>query len=97
MRPLPTLALFREAKAVNEFVLSGLVKRRAELAGDIQRTRQTPRKMDLDLESLNATIVQCDPNFQGETIKPNALRPPKDRHNRGRRSRLLPRSVPQAS
>jgi hypothetical protein len=35
------LALFHEAKAMNEFVLSGLVKRRAELAGDIERAHET--------------------------------------------------------
>src|SRR5258708_19293372 len=97
MRPLPTLAFFREAKAVNEFVLSGLVKRRAELAGDIERTRETLRKMDLDLESLNATIVQFDPNFQVETIKPKAFRPPKDWSNRGQMSRLILSVLRQAS
>jgi hypothetical protein len=40
---------------VNEFVLNGLVKRRAELAGDIERTHEALRKMVLDLESLDAT------------------------------------------
>src|SRR5713101_5989987 len=30
IRSLPTVALFPEAEAVNEFVLSGLVKRRAQ-------------------------------------------------------------------
>lgn len=33
--------------------------------------------MVLDLESLDATIVQFDPDFQVETIKPKAFRPPK--------------------
>ena len=40
---------------MNEFVLNGLVKRRAELAGDIERTHEALRKMVLDLESLDAT------------------------------------------
>jgi hypothetical protein len=35
----------------------GLVKRRAELAGDIERTHEALRKMVLDLESLDATPV----------------------------------------
>jgi hypothetical protein len=48
---------------MNEFVLNGLVKRRAQLAGDIENAHEALRKMVLDLESLDATIVQFDPNF----------------------------------
>ena len=51
---------------MNAFVLSGLVKRRAQLAGDIENTHEALRKMVLDLESLDATIVQFDPDFQVE-------------------------------
>jgi hypothetical protein len=72
---------------VNEFVLNGLVKRRAELAGDIENTHEALRKMVLDLENLDATIVQFDPDFKVETIKPKAFRPPKDWSNRGQMSR----------
>src|SRR5258708_12034235 len=74
---------------MNEFVLNGLVKRRAELAGDIENTHEALRKMVLDLESLDATIVQFDPDFQVETIKPKAFRPPKDWSNRGQMSRII--------
>jgi hypothetical protein len=42
---------------MNEFVLNGLVKRRAQLAGDIENTHEALRKMVLDLESLDATIA----------------------------------------
>src|SRR6266478_3698210 len=44
-------------------VLSGLVTRRAQLAGDIENTHEALRKMVLDLENLDATIVQFDPDF----------------------------------
>ena len=40
---------------MNAFVVSGLIKRRAELAGEIERTREALRKMVLDLENLDAT------------------------------------------
>ena len=62
---------------MNTIVLSGLVKRRAELAGDIERTHEALRKMVLDLESLDATILQFDPDYRVETIKAKTFRPPK--------------------
>ena len=55
---------------MSELVISGLIKRRAQLAGDIENTHEALRKMVLDLESLDATIVQSDPDFQVETIRP---------------------------
>jgi len=82
---------------MNEFVLNGLVKRRAQLAGDIENTHEALRKMVLDLESLDATIVQFDPDFQVETIKPKAFRPPKDWSNRGQMSRIILSVLRQAS
>jgi hypothetical protein len=74
---------------MNAFVVSGLVKRRAELAGEIERTHETLRKMVLDLENLDATILQLEPDFRVETIKPKAFRPPKDWSNRGQMSRIV--------
>src|SRR5205809_5915225 len=55
---------------MNAFVVSGLIKRRAELAGDIERAHEVLRKMVLDLENLDATILQFEPDFKVETIKP---------------------------
>jgi len=37
---------------MNEFVLNGLVRRRAQLAGDIENTHDALWKMVLDRESL---------------------------------------------
>jgi hypothetical protein len=82
---------------MNAFVLSGLVKRRAELAGDIERTHDALRKMVLDLENIDATIVQFDPDFKVETIQPKAFRPPKDWSNRGQMSRIILSILRQAS
>jgi hypothetical protein len=49
---------------MNEFVLNGLVKRRAQLAGDIENTHEALRKMVLDLESLGARPDRrCDRAF----------------------------------
>jgi hypothetical protein len=51
---------------VNAFVVSGLIKRRAEFAGEIERTHEALRKMVLDLENLDATILQFEPDFRVE-------------------------------
>lgn len=80
-----------------DHVLSGLVTKRAELAGEIERTHEALRKMVLALENLDATIVQFDPDYQVETIKPKAFRPPKDWSNRGQMSRIILSILRQAS
>jgi hypothetical protein len=82
---------------VNAFVVSGLVKRRADLAGEIERTHESLRKMLSDLETLDATILQFEPDFKVETIKPKAFRPPKDWSNRGQMSRIILSILRQAS
>jgi hypothetical protein len=44
-------------------VLTGLVKHRAELTADIERTHECLRRMLADLESRDATILQFDPRY----------------------------------
>lgn len=73
---------------MNAFVVSGLVKRRAQLAGDIEKAHEALRRMVLDLENLDATILQFEPDFRLEAIKPKAFRPPKDWSNRGEMTRI---------
>ena len=82
---------------MNPFVVSGLVKRRAELAGDIEKAHESLRQMVLDLENLDATILQFEPDFKVETIRPKAFRPPKDWSNRGQMTRIVLSILRQAS
>lgn len=82
---------------MNAFVLSGLVKRRAQLAGDIEKAHECLRKMVLDLENLDATILQFDPDFRVESVRPKAFRPPKDWANRGEMTRIVLSILRQAS
>ncbi len=70
-------------------VLSGLMKRRAELAGDIELAHEKLRQMVADLENLDATIRIFDPSIAPETIKPKAFRPPPDWAHKGEMSRLV--------
>lgn len=82
---------------MNAFVVSGLVKRRAELAGDIEKAHEALRRMVADLENLDATILQFEPDFKVEAIKPKAFRPPKDWSNRGEMTRICLSILRQAA
>jgi hypothetical protein len=70
-------------------VVAGLVKRRAILTHDIEETHERLRQMVIDLENLDATLLQFDPKLEIETIKPRAFRPPKDWSKRGEMMRLI--------
>lgn len=63
---------------MTDYLLAGLTKRRAELTGEIERTHAVLRKMVDDLENLDQTIRQFASDFQVETIRPKAFRPPQD-------------------
>jgi hypothetical protein len=68
---------------MTDYVLTGLVKRRAELAGEIEATHDRLRRMIEDLEKLDSVILQFDPSHQVEAIKPKAFHPPADWSHRG--------------
>lgn len=71
-----------------QYVIAGLVRKRAELAGRIEHTYEELRKMVADLETTDAALAIFDPDFKAETIKPRAFRPPSDWSNRGEMSRM---------
>lgn len=78
-------------------VINGLVKRRAELAADIESAHESLRRMVIDLENIDATILQFDPSFRVEAIRPKAFRPPKDWSNRGQMTRIVLSILRQAA
>ena len=47
---------------MTDYVLTGLVRRRAEIAGGIKATHNKLRQIFVDLEHLDATIMQFDPS-----------------------------------
>jgi len=73
---------------MTDYVLDGLVKRRATLAGDIERGHETLKKLIADLEKLDATIAQFDPTYPIEGIRAKAFRHA-DWAHRGEMSRLV--------
>lgn len=72
-----------------DYVLTGLVKRRAELAGEIEATHDRLRKLIADMEHLDATIIQFEPAYEVEKIRPRAFRPPSDWARRGEMTRIV--------
>ena len=81
----------------NSFVLPGLVRKRAELAGDIERTQADIQRMIRELEALDQTIKLFDADYQIEAIRPKTFRPPKDWANRGEMSRIVLNVLRQAA
>ena len=82
---------------MTDYVLTGLVKRRAELAGEIEATHDRLRKMIEDLEKLDSVILQFDPSHQVEAIKPKAFRPPSDWSHRGEMTKTVLSILRQAA
>lgn len=68
---------------MTDYVLTGLVKRRAEIAGEVESLHLRLRQLVNDLENLDGTIRQFAPDFEVESIRPKAFRPPKDWSHRG--------------
>jgi hypothetical protein len=82
---------------MTDYVLTGLVKRRAEVTGEIEAIHERLKVLLTDLESLDATILQFDPSHRVEAIRPRALRPPADWSNRGQMSRIVLSILRQAA
>ncbi len=70
-------------------VISALVKRRAELAGEIEHTQIRVKQLITDLEHIDNTIRLFDGEYRVEAIKPKGFRPPADWANRGEMSRII--------
>lgn len=69
-------------------VVSGLVRKRRKLAGQIEGTQAMLRQLVIDLDSLDATIRLFDPDIDLEEIKPKPL-PPRYHAFRGEVSRIV--------
>lgn len=78
-------------------VVTALVKKRAELAGDIENAQEALRKMILTLEAVDQTLLAFDPDYRIETIKPKAFRPPDDWSKRGQMTRIILGILKQAA
>jgi len=80
-----------------KLVISALVKRRAELTGELSIPKQRAKQLVIDLENLDATIRLFDGDYRVEAIKPKGFRPPSDWANRGEMSRVILSILRQAA
>jgi hypothetical protein len=73
---------------VVDYVLSGLVKRRGELAGEIENTQTKLNMLIIDLNNLDATIRIFKPDIDLLEVKPLVL-PPRNHAFRGEVTRIV--------
>jgi hypothetical protein len=59
----------------NEHVLSGLVRKRAEIAGPIEHAQDSIRKLVMNLDAIDAAIRIFDPNADIGAIHPKQYPP----------------------
>ena|ERR1700730_7278337 len=71
----------------NEHVLSGLMAKRAELAGKIEMMQRDMRELVATIGHIDAAIRAFDPNAEIEDIKPKL--PPRFQAFKGEVSRLV--------
>lgn len=71
-----------------DYVISGLVKRRAELAGEADALRARMARIGTDIGHLDAVIRQFDPDYNLVGIRPKRPRGA-DVAGRGERSRFI--------
>lgn len=74
---------------MTDYMVTGLVKRRAELVGEMLRTQAALGQMARDLETLDAAIKLVAPDLDIPAIAPKMVKPPEDWSKRGEMSRQI--------
>lgn len=70
-------------------MVTGLVKKRAEITGEIERVHERLRQLAADLEHIDGTLRIVAPDMQVEAIRPKLFKPPEDWSKRGQMSRMV--------
>lgn len=70
-------------------MVEGLVKRRAQIAGELRAAHDHVGKLASDLAAIDAALAVVAPDIEIEAIRPKMFRPPADWANRGQMSRLV--------
>jgi hypothetical protein len=74
----------------NEHVLSGLIRKRAEIAGELEAAQNRVRQLiiDIDIDNVDATIRIFEPDIDLDEIRPKPL-PPRHAAFKGEISRAI--------
>jgi hypothetical protein len=72
----------------NDNVLAGLIRKRAEIAGQIEATQMQLRQLVIDIDNVDATIRLFKPDIDLEEIKPKPL-PPRHTAFKGEVARIV--------
>lgn len=70
-------------------MVTGLVKRRAEIAGELRSAHDRVSKLVQDLAAIDAALAVVAPDMEVEAIRPKLFRPPDDWASRGQMGRLV--------
>lgn len=76
-------------------VVSALIRKRAEIAGQIEQTQSDLRQLIIDLDNLDATIRLFKPDIDLEDIRPKPL-PPRHHAYKGEVSRIILEALRQS-
>lgn len=84
-RPLPR----RRRAAMTDYLVEGLVKKRAKIAGEMLDLQERLAQMARDLETLDAALKLVAPDLDIPAIAPKMVKPPDDWSKRGEMSRQV--------
>jgi hypothetical protein len=74
---------------MTDYMVTGLVKKRAELAGELANIHNRVAQLVRDIEHIDATLQIVAPDIVPEAIPPRLFQPPEDWSKRGQMSRLV--------
>ncbi len=74
---------------MTDYMVEGLIKRRAQIAGDLAHTQAAMSALARDLEAIDAALRIVAPDLVIESVLPKLFRPPADWSKRGEMQRTL--------
>ncbi|WP_164118882.1 hypothetical protein [Sphingorhabdus sp. Alg239-R122] len=74
---------------MTDYMVTGLVKKRGEVAGEIARLHDRINQLVKDLGHIDGTLRIVAPDMEVESIRPKMFKPPEDWSKRGQMSRIV--------
>ncbi len=72
----------------NAYILTGLIKKRAEIAGQLEDAQMRVRQLIIDVDAVDAVLRQFDPTIELEMIRPKPV-PPRHTAFHGQVTRMV--------